>query len=586
MLVHVSLRDMTGQRMEVRIAVVSIDGAGVGSRAQGLSWREWEHSAALLMRRFGFVDAAVTAAGTDGGVDIRSREAVGQVKARLTATSRPEIQQLHGVAQAEGKLGLFFSVGGYTTGAIDWAVRAGVALFVLESSGTARPIGALASELMARSAGHADDDLDDNFDEETFGAMVDSRRLESLLLHLAPGDKGVQQGKALAGLMASSRSKPLRVIEAASLGDGSSIPVDLLTRLVPGEVVYLDRIESFPDHTLRLLLAAFSGHLEFTSAAVAPLVFADLAAAGVAAARLRRLGAARAAGEVIPNVLVAIPPGEPTGELADLVATSLGLPRHTIDASRIERPGGIAAVVTNVQEGDLLFIDGVDHLDDECQEVLQSAVVDAVMDVVLGRGPHARVIPINLPRVVVVASTDHREALTPSLLSAFGEVIEVAPTNEEIELAVREVWSRAGLDFEPDAPSAISRRAARSRRRAAYMAHRVARSRSGQAECLSAQQAQALAEDLRVDDVGFTQADWLLQEWACGAITASSGETSPMPPVVLVAATTLPWTARRDVRDAFGALKTALAAVMVMPEVISTNQSMLAHELAGVPLLR
>lgn len=586
MLVHVSLRDTTGQRKEVRIPVVSIDGAGVGSRAQGLSWREWEHSAALLMRRFGFVDAALTAAGSDGGVDIRSREAVGQVKARLTATSRPEIQQLHGVARAEGKLGLFFSVGGYTTGAIDWAERAGVALFVLESSGTARPIGALASELMALSAGYADDDLDDNSDDDTFGAMVDHRRPENLLLHLAPGDKAIQQGKALAGLMASSRSKPLRVIEAASLGDGSSIPVDLLTRLVPGEVVYLDRIESFPDHPLRLLLAAFSGQLEFTSDAVAPLVFADLAAAGVAAARLRRLGAARAAGEVIPNVLVAVPPGEATGELADLVATSLAAPRYTIDASRIEGPGDIAAALTNVEEGDLLFIDGVDHLDDECQEILNSAMVDATLDIVLGKGPAARSIRIDIPRVVVVASTDHPEALTPPVLSAFGEVIEVAPTGEEIELAVREVWSRAGLDFEPDAPSAIGRHAAPSRRRAAHIARRIARSRSGQAECLSAQQAQALAEAFRVDDVGFTQADWLLQAWACGAVTASFGETSPMPPVVLVAATTLPWTARRDVRDAFGALKTALAAVMVMPEIRSTNQSMLAHELASVPLLR
>jgi hypothetical protein len=79
-------------------------------------WKAFENLAADIMQSLGFADAAVTPPGTDSGADVRAALAVAQVKARITATSRPEVQQLHGLAHAEGKLGLFFSLGGYTAG--------------------------------------------------------------------------------------------------------------------------------------------------------------------------------------------------------------------------------------------------------------------------------------------------------------------------------------------------------------------------------------------------------------------------------------------------------------------------------------
>jgi hypothetical protein len=102
---------------------------------------------AFFMRRVGFADATVTRSGADGGVDVRASGAVAQVKVGSTATPRSEVQHLHGIASAEGKLGMFFSQAGCTAGAIEWAENR-VALFVLESTGTARPVGALAEGLM------------------------------------------------------------------------------------------------------------------------------------------------------------------------------------------------------------------------------------------------------------------------------------------------------------------------------------------------------------------------------------------------------------------------------------------------------
>ena len=129
------------------------------------SWAAYEQAAANNMRRFGFPDAAVTPSGADGGIDVRASGAVAQVKARSTATPRPEVQQLHGIASAEGKLGVFFSLNGYTAGAIEWA-ESRVALFVLESTGTARPVGALAEGLMNRAVAVAVGP------DETLGALL------------------------------------------------------------------------------------------------------------------------------------------------------------------------------------------------------------------------------------------------------------------------------------------------------------------------------------------------------------------------------------------------------------------------------
>jgi len=105
------------------------------------------------MRHLGFDDARCTGAGTDGGVDVRSREAVAQVKAQLTPVGRPELQALYGVARSEGRQPLFFSLMSYTAAALTWADEVGMALFRFDHAGMVEPVNAPAEALLVAAGG-------------------------------------------------------------------------------------------------------------------------------------------------------------------------------------------------------------------------------------------------------------------------------------------------------------------------------------------------------------------------------------------------------------------------------------------------
>lgn len=95
-------------------------------------FKEAESATLKWMRKMDFVGAQLTQRGADGGVDVTSNVAVAQVKAEAKTTGRPAVQRIHGVAVHQGKKALFFSTGGYTNQATEWADEAGVALFVLD----------------------------------------------------------------------------------------------------------------------------------------------------------------------------------------------------------------------------------------------------------------------------------------------------------------------------------------------------------------------------------------------------------------------------------------------------------------------
>lgn len=109
--------------------------------------RDAEEVAAIWMRTHGFVDAILTGLGADGGVDVVSSGAIAQVKAQTSRTARPEVQQLYGIASAQGKLPLFFSLGGYARTASEWAAQQGVALFTFDLQSAVEPVNELAATL-------------------------------------------------------------------------------------------------------------------------------------------------------------------------------------------------------------------------------------------------------------------------------------------------------------------------------------------------------------------------------------------------------------------------------------------------------
>jgi len=113
------------------------------------SWADAEEVAAAWMRWFGYHDAAVTASGADGGVDVVSSAVIAQVKATMAPVSRPQVQQLAGIASVEQKVALFFSLTSFTREACDWADRAGMALFQFDLAGEPEPVNSHAATVMS-----------------------------------------------------------------------------------------------------------------------------------------------------------------------------------------------------------------------------------------------------------------------------------------------------------------------------------------------------------------------------------------------------------------------------------------------------
>jgi TPR repeat protein len=114
------------------------------------TWQEAEHLAQRWMFYFGFHDAKLTRAGSDGGVDVNSNRAIAQVKFEKAATGRPKLQELAGIAHDQGKAALFFSLSGYTKNAIQWAEqsRIGIALFRYDNSGKVIAVNNSAEQLI------------------------------------------------------------------------------------------------------------------------------------------------------------------------------------------------------------------------------------------------------------------------------------------------------------------------------------------------------------------------------------------------------------------------------------------------------
>ncbi|WP_190040103.1 restriction endonuclease [Streptomyces fructofermentans] len=114
--------------------------------------RDAELVAVDWMRHLGFTDAVATPVGADEGIDVLAEHAVAQVKKEGSPTSRPVVQQLHGVAVAKGRAALFFALAGYTPPAVDWASRHGIALFQYDLQGTPTPVNPPALQLMQATA--------------------------------------------------------------------------------------------------------------------------------------------------------------------------------------------------------------------------------------------------------------------------------------------------------------------------------------------------------------------------------------------------------------------------------------------------
>ncbi|HDH98671.1 MAG TPA: Holliday junction branch migration DNA helicase RuvB [Deltaproteobacteria bacterium] len=135
--------------------------------------------------------------------------------------------------------------------------------------------------------------------------------------------------------------------------------------------------------------------------------------------------AARKRDEALDHVLIHGQPGLGKTTLAHIIATELGVNFRSTSGPVIERPGDLAAILTNLQQGDVLFIDEIHRLSPVVEEILYPAMEDFQLDLIIGQGPSARTIKIEIPHFTLVGATTRAGLLSPPLRDRFGVVLRV-----------------------------------------------------------------------------------------------------------------------------------------------------------------
>ena len=143
------------------------------------------------------------------------------------------------------------------------------------------------------------------------------------------------------------------------------------------------------------------------------------------------LGAARKRGQAADHLLFAGPPGLGKTTLAHIVATEMGVVLHSTSGPALERAGDLAAILTKLDEGDVLFIDEIHRLSRNVEEVLYPAMEDFQLDIVLGKGPAARSVRLPVARFTLVGATTRTGLITGPLRDRFGLVARLDYYNAE-----------------------------------------------------------------------------------------------------------------------------------------------------------
>lgn len=187
------------------------------------------------------------------------------------------------------------------------------------------------------------------------------------------------------------------------------------------------------------------------------------------------IGAAHNRGQVAEHVLFYGPPGLGKTTLAHLIANETGRAMKITSGPAIEKVGDLASILTNVQPGDIVFIDEIHRLNKMIEEVLYPAMESGVLDIIIGKGPSARTLQLELPPFTLIAATTRPSLLSAPLRSRFsgGNFKLEFYSDPEMTEIVRRSANRLNMNIDEQALSMIAERSRKTPRMANYFLKRV-----------------------------------------------------------------------------------------------------------------